>query len=48
MSYAKDAVVEYPFALPAPTRLQGGAIQRYFAAVARMPLQFRAHHIVMH
>jgi len=47
--YAEEAVVEYPFALPAPTRLEGrGAIQRYFAAVARMPLKFRAHNIVMH
>lgn len=42
-------MVEYPFALPAPTRLEGrAAIQRYFAAVARMPLELRAHNIVMH
>jgi ketosteroid isomerase-like protein len=47
--YAEEAVVEYPFALPAPTRLEGrAAIQRYFAAVARMPLELRAHNIVMH
>lgn len=47
--YAEEAVVEYPFALPAPTRLEGRqAIQRYFAAVARMPLELRAHNIVMH
>jgi ketosteroid isomerase-like protein len=47
--YAENAVVEYPFALPAPTRLQGrDAIQRYFAAVARTPLRLRAHHVVMH
>jgi len=47
--YAEQAVVEYPFALPAPTRLEGrGAIQRYFAAVARMSLELRAHNIVMH
>lgn len=47
--YAEQAVVEYPFALPAPARLDGrGAIQRYFAAVARMPLELRAHNIVMH
>lgn len=47
--YAEDAVVEYPFALPAPARLDGrGAIQRYFAAVARMPLELRARDIVMH
>jgi uncharacterized protein len=47
--YAEDAVVEYPFALPAPTRLEGrAAIQRYFAAVARTPLELRAHNVVMH
>lgn len=47
--YAEDAVVEYPFALPARTRLQGReAIQRYFAAVARTPLRFRARDVVMH
>jgi ketosteroid isomerase-like protein len=47
--YAEDAVVEYPFALPAPARLDGrAAIQRYFAAVARMPLELRARDIVMH
>ena len=47
--YAEEAVVEYPFALPVPTRLDGRrAIQRYFAAVARMPLELRAHNIVMH
>lgn len=33
--YAHDTLVEYPFALPAPTRLEGReAVQRYFAAVA--------------
>jgi ketosteroid isomerase-like protein len=47
--YAEDAVVEYPFALPAPTRLQGrDAIQRYFAAVARTPLRFLAREVVVH
>jgi hypothetical protein len=46
--YAEDAVVEYPFALPAPTRLQGrDAIQRYFAAVARTPLRFLAREVVV-
>ena len=47
--YSEDAVVEYPFALPAPARLDGReAIRRYFAAVARMPLELRARNIVMH
>jgi uncharacterized protein len=48
--YAEDAVVEYPFALPSgPARLAGRpAIRRYFAAVARLPLELKAHHIVLH
>lgn len=48
--YADDAVVEYPFALPSgPARLAGrSAIRRYFAAVSRMPLELKAHHVVVH
>lgn len=48
--YAEDAVVEYPMALPGgPARLAGrAAIRRYFAAVARLPLELRAHHVVVH
>lgn len=48
--YAEDAVVEYPFALPSsPARLDGrSAIGRYFAAVARLPLELKAHHVVLH
>jgi ketosteroid isomerase-like protein len=48
--YAEDAVVEYPFALPSgPERLAGrSAIRRYFAAVARLPLELKAHHVVVH
>jgi uncharacterized protein len=48
--YAEEAVVEYPFALPAgPARLAGRpAIRRYFAVVARLPLELKAHHIVIH
>lgn len=48
--YAVDAVVEYPFALPSgPARLAGRpAIRRYFAAVARLPLEFKAHHVLVH
>lgn len=48
--YAEDAVVEYPFALPSgPARLAGrSAIRRYFAAVARLPLELKAHHVVVH
>ena len=47
--YAQDALVEYPFALPEPARLDGHeAIRRYFAAVARMPLELQARDITMH
>jgi ketosteroid isomerase-like protein len=47
--YAQDALVEYPFALPVPTRLDGReAIRRYFAAVARMPLELQARNITVH
>lgn len=47
--YAPDALVQYPFALQAPTRLEGReAIRRYFAAVARTPLELRACNITVH
>jgi uncharacterized protein len=47
--YAHDTLVEYPFALPAPARLEGReAVQRYFTAVAQMSLELRARNIVVH
>ena len=47
--YARDALVEYPLALAAPTRLEGReAVQRYFTAVARMPLRLQARNLVVH
>jgi ketosteroid isomerase-like protein len=47
--YAEDAVVEYPFALPAPMRLDGrDAIRRYFAAAAAIPLQLHTRNMVVH
>jgi uncharacterized protein len=47
--YAQHALVEYPFALPVPARLDGReAIRRYFAAVARMPLELQARNITVH
>ena len=47
--YARDALVEYPFALPAPARLEGReAVQRYFTAVAQMPLELQARDVVVH
>jgi ketosteroid isomerase-like protein len=46
--YAEDAVIEYPFALPAPRRLEGRpAIRRYFEAVAQLPLQLRVRDVVV-
>jgi hypothetical protein len=48
-SYTPSVVVEYPFALPAPRRLQGRqAIGKYFEAVARLPLKLRAHNVSVH
>jgi ketosteroid isomerase-like protein len=47
--YAENAVIEYPFALPAPRRLEGRqAIRRYFEAVANLPLELRAHNVSLH
>lgn len=47
--YAESAAIDYPFALPAPRRLDGQpAIRRYFAAVAKLPLQLRARNIRIH
>jgi uncharacterized protein len=47
--YSDDAVIEYPFALPKPRRLEGKeAIRRYFEGVARLPLQLRARNVRMH
>jgi uncharacterized protein len=47
--YADDAVVEYPFALPTPMRLQGrDAIEQYFARVLRTGLHLRGRDVVIH
>jgi ketosteroid isomerase-like protein len=47
--YAHDTLVEYPFALPAPARLDGReAVRKYFTAVARMPLELQARNLVLH
>ena len=47
--YAENAVVEYPFALPVPVRLDGlDAIRRYFAAAAAFPLRLRTRNLVVH
>ena len=47
--YADDAVVKYPFALPAPRTLEGrDAIRNYFAAAAALPLRLRTRNMVVH
>jgi ketosteroid isomerase-like protein len=47
--YADNAVVEYPFALPAPMRLEGiQAIKKYFAAAATSPLKLQLRNMVVH
>lgn len=47
--YAEHAVVEYPFALPRPIRLEGrDAIRRYFAAAASLPLRLQTRNMVVH
>jgi ketosteroid isomerase-like protein len=47
--YAKDAVVELPFALPAPLRLTGREqIRAHFAAAATLPLEMVARNVVVH
>jgi uncharacterized protein len=47
--YAEDATVDYPFGVPAPTRLQGrAAIEGYFAQTATLPLTLKARDMVIH
>ncbi|WP_377271820.1 nuclear transport factor 2 family protein [Peterkaempfera sp. SMS 1(5)a] len=47
--YAEDAVVELPFALPAPVRLEGReAVRAHFAAAAGGPLRLTVHDVVVH
>lgn len=47
--YWPDATVEYPFALPSPSRLEGlEAIQRYFAAAAKLPLRLQMRDMIVH
>jgi ketosteroid isomerase-like protein len=46
--YADDAVIEYPFALPAPMRIEGiEAIRGYFATAATWPLKLQTRHMVV-
>jgi ketosteroid isomerase-like protein len=47
--YAEDVVVEIPYAIPEPNRIEGrSAIREHFAAGADMPIRMRAENIVMH
>ncbi|HEY7485020.1 MAG TPA: nuclear transport factor 2 family protein [Streptosporangiaceae bacterium] len=47
--YAEDTVVEHPYAMPKPSRLEGReAIRRHFAAGARLPLEMSARNVVIH
>jgi ketosteroid isomerase-like protein len=47
--FSDDAVVEYPFALPSRTRLEGiAAIRKYFAAIATYPLRLQMRNMVVH
>jgi ketosteroid isomerase-like protein len=47
--FADDAVIDYPFALPAPTRLERQeAIRRYFATIASYGVELRARDVVVH
>ena len=47
--YADDAIIDYPFALPNPRRLEGlEAIRKYFAAAARLPLKLQTRNMVVH
>ncbi|HEU5160343.1 MAG TPA: nuclear transport factor 2 family protein [Streptosporangiaceae bacterium] len=47
--YAEDAVVEHPYALPEPSRLEGReAIRRHFAGAAKGPFELRARDIVVY
>lgn len=47
--FSDDAVVEYPFALPSPTRLEGKeAIKKYFAAVSAYPMKLTMRDMVVH
>ena len=47
--YSEQAVVEHPFALPAPMRIEGHeAIRKHFANFAAAPLKLRVRNMVVH
>jgi ketosteroid isomerase-like protein len=47
--FSEDSIVEYPFALPVRTQLNGQeAIKKYFAATSAYPLKLQMRNLVVH
>ena len=47
--FSDDAIIEYPFALPIRTQLNGlEAIKKYFAAISAYPLKLQMRNMVVH
>jgi uncharacterized protein len=47
--FSDDAIIEYPFALPERTQLNGAeAIKKYFAATSAYPLKLQMRNMVVH
>ena len=47
--FSQDAVIEYPFALPSPTLLDGiEAIQKYFATISAYPMKLQMRDMLVH
>jgi ketosteroid isomerase-like protein len=47
--YADDAVVEQPFELPAPRRLQGhDQLAAHFSGASTLPFELEVRHLVVH
>jgi ketosteroid isomerase-like protein len=47
--YAEDALVELPFHLPSPLRIEGReALRAHFADAANLPLEIEPHNVVIH
>jgi ketosteroid isomerase-like protein len=47
--FSDDAIIEYPFALPVRTQLNGlEAIKKYFAATSAYPMRLQMRNLVVH
>jgi len=47
--FSDDAIIEYPFALPVRTQLNGlEAIKKYFASTSALPLKLKMRDLVVH